>query len=164
MKILVLGLGNELLSDDGVGLLAARRLRTMLDGQADVLESNLTGVALLEVLVGYDRAILIDAVQTGRFSPGTIVEIDPGQLRAVSNPSPHYTGIPEMIAIAKELNLQFSTEIRIMAVEIGCIQTIGETLSTPVADAIAELTRCIGQQLQLWKTRVPSRERCYHHA
>ena len=153
-NILVLGLGNELLCDDRVGLLAARRLRTMLNGRADVRESSLTGVALLDVLAGHDKAILIDAVQTGQCSPGTIVEIDPGQLRAVSNPSPHFTGVPEMIAMAEQLHLPFPADIKIIAVEIACAQTIGETLSAPVAHAIPELTRRVEEQLRLWTKEV----------
>ncbi|MHB0936092.1 MAG: hypothetical protein ACYC6A_06840 [Armatimonadota bacterium] len=51
-NILVLGLGNELLSDDGVGVLAVRTLAKELRGQADVVETALHGLALLELFLG----------------------------------------------------------------------------------------------------------------
>jgi hydrogenase maturation protease len=77
VKILILGLGNELLSDDAVGILAARVLKERLGDKADVVESSLSGMALLDLLVGYERAILIDAVKTGRTPPGTICGTQP---------------------------------------------------------------------------------------
>jgi hydrogenase maturation protease len=157
MKILVLGLGNELLSDDRVGLLAARRLRTMLDSQAEVCESNLTGIALLDLLVGYDKTILIDAVQTERYAPGTLVEIDPRKLSAVPSPSPHYAGVPEMIATARQLSLPFPMDIKIIAVAISCVQIIGKPMSAPVVRAIAEVIWRVQEQLQLWTKEVSIR-------
>ena len=53
MKTLVLGLGNELLSDDGVGILAVRRLKETYKGQADIVETSLHGLALLDLFIGH---------------------------------------------------------------------------------------------------------------
>ena len=59
-RILVLGLGNDILGDDAVGLLAARRLRAFLPASVDVLEAAGGGIGLLDVLEGYDCALLLD--------------------------------------------------------------------------------------------------------
>ena len=139
MRTLVLGLGNELIADDAVGLLAVRRLRDQLNGEADVLESSLSGIALVELLVGYDRVILVDAMQTGRTPAGTIHEFAPDDFRAINAPSPHYAGIPEILALARELNLDFPTDISIIAIEAADLSTLGGGLSTPVAEALNEL-------------------------
>ena len=64
-RILVLGLGNDILGDEAVGLLAARRLRALLPESVDVVESGGGGLDLLDVLEGYDRAILLDSILTG---------------------------------------------------------------------------------------------------
>jgi len=133
---LVLGLGNELLADDGVGTLAARCLRERLGARADVIESSLSGVALLDVIVGYDNLVIIDAIHTGRYPPGTIVVIEPAQLRPVESPSPHYAGLPELLELARRLDLKFPSKIRILAVEVQDMLTIGGAMTEAVAAAV----------------------------
>jgi hydrogenase maturation protease len=55
-RILVLALGNDLLGDDGVGLEAARQIAGQVDGSVDVVETGEAGLALLELMEGYERA------------------------------------------------------------------------------------------------------------
>lgn len=91
MKTLLLGLGNDLITDDGAGIVAVRELREKLKGLADVdiEESSMSGMALLELFLDYDRAIILDAVHTTRHPPGTILEWVPEDLGRVISPSPH---------------------------------------------------------------------------
>ena len=100
-------MGNELFGDDAVGLLAVRRMTETAAHKADFIETGLHGVALLDLFIGYEKAIIVDAVKTGRYPPGTIIEIDPEELVPVDNPSPHYTGVPELIKLAAELKIDF---------------------------------------------------------
>ena len=65
MRTLVLGLGNEYAGDDAIGVLAVRALRGELAKGADVVESAASGLALLEVFAGYDRAVIADSIRTG---------------------------------------------------------------------------------------------------
>jgi hydrogenase maturation protease len=150
MKILILGLGNELLGDDAVGILAARVLKEKLKDKADVVESSLSGMALLDLLVGYERAILIDAVKTGRTPPGTIAALSPADLGAVAAPSPHYAGLPELIATAQALHLDFPKEIKIFAIEVEDPHTIGRGLSPTVAQALGKLIPQVERQVTQW--------------
>ncbi len=150
MKILILGLGNELLRDDAVGILAARVLKERLKDKADVVESSLSGMALLDLLTGYERAILIDAVKTGRTPPGTISELSPADLGTVAAPSPHYAGLPELIATAQALNLDFPKEIKIFAIEVADPHTIGRGLSPMVAQALGKLIHQVERQVAQW--------------
>jgi hydrogenase maturation protease len=78
-KTLVLGLGNDILSDDAVGLILARQLATKLAGidGIEVRETMEMGLALLDFLVGYDAVLILDAIQTGQAAPGTLHEVDP---------------------------------------------------------------------------------------
>lgn len=154
-KILVLGLGNELLSDDAVGILAARALKEKLGERADVVESALSGMALLEFLVGYEKAIVIDAVKTGKGPPGTIYELSPSDLSAVLAPSPHYAGLPELIATAQALQLDFPKEIEIFAIEVEDPYTIGEKLSPAVAHALPKLIQRVEEQVACWLAPSP---------
>lgn len=136
MKTLVLGLGNDLIGDDGIGLLVARKLAANRSGAVDVVESNLCGLALLELLIGYERAIIIDAMHTGRYRPGTVVEMGPENISSVTNPSPHYAGLPELMRLAGELGLDFPKDMRVFAIEAGDMRTMGGGLTREVADAL----------------------------
>lgn len=150
MKTLVLGLGNELLSDDAVGIFAARALKEKLSDKVDVIESSLAGLALLDFFIGYERVIVIDAVKTGRRPPGTIYELSPEDLDSVMAPSPHYAGLPELLAVAKQLNLDFPKEIRIFALEVEDPYTIGGGLSAPVRETLKELVQRVYTQIERW--------------
>jgi len=154
MKTLVIGLGNDLLSDDAIGILAARKLKNKVSGQVEVIESSLAGVALIDLLMGYRKAIIIDAIFTGRFEPGTIVELVTEDLSPVQNPSPHYTGLPEMLKIAEMLDIDFPDDIRILAVEVADPHTIGGGLSLPVAGVLNELVRRVEECLRCWEKEV----------
>jgi hydrogenase maturation protease len=141
MKILILGLGNDILGDDAVGILAAREIASRLADrpEIDVVETSMHGVALLEFFIGYDRAIIIDAIHSGKHQPGTIIEIKTSDLKPVISPSPHYAGIPEMFAIAEQLGLEFPSYIQIVALEVEDPYTIGADMTDSVQNALPDL-------------------------
>lgn len=78
MKTLILGLGNPILSDDGVGLGVAEELEGRLDQQeVTVVETSMAGLSLRDLLIAYDRVIIIDAIQTVGGKAGQIYRLDP---------------------------------------------------------------------------------------
>jgi len=163
MRTLVLGLGNDLAGDDAVGPLAARALLVELDGVADVVESSAAGLALIEVFAGYDRAIVVDSIVTGRNPPGTITEMGLLDVGRVVASSLHNAGLPELAAVAARLGLGFPTQTVVFAVEVVDPYTLGAGLSPPVADAVEELVRRVREQVRAWEggsactTTTPSR-------
>ena len=150
MRTLVLGLGNELAGDDAVGVLVARVVRPELEGVADVIESSASGLALIETFAGYDRAVVIDAILTGRHPPGAIVEMGLGDVGRVVAPSTHQAGLPELTAVASRLGLAFPSATRVFAVEVVDPYTLGAGLSDPVAAAVPELTHRVREQVRRW--------------
>jgi hydrogenase maturation protease len=152
LKILVLGLGNDLLGDDAAGLLAARALKNTLPlEQAEVIESSLAGIALLDHFIGFQKAVIIDAIKTGKNPPGSIMELRPEDLSEVAAPSPHYAGLPEMLALAKQLDLTFPAEIKIFALEVVDPYTIGGAMSEAVTEALPDLVERVGEQVRSWQ-------------
>ena len=147
VKTLILGLGNELLADDRIGILAVREIKKRISDKADVVESSLSGIALLDIFLGYERAIIIDAIQTNRYPAGSIIELTADDLDSVIAPSPHYAGLPEMLALAKQLQLDFPEEIKIFAIEVQDAHTIGGELSYTVKQALPELVRRVEESL-----------------
>jgi hydrogenase maturation protease len=139
VRILVLGLGNDLLADDAVGSLAVQALEPRLRGRAEVEASALHGLALLDVLDGYDAAVIVDAACTGRHPVGTVHEIDPASLERVESPSPHFAGLPEMMDLAQHLGVHFPRTLRILAVEVKDPYTVGGPITPEVEAALPEL-------------------------
>ena len=76
-KTLVMGVGNPILKDDGVGIHAVRELKKTLTG-VDYLEESLSGLELIEQFRGYDRIVIIDAVKTQGGVPGEMYPPCPG--------------------------------------------------------------------------------------
>jgi len=130
--------------------MAARELRQRLGVRADVIDTSISGLALLEVLTGYDQAVIIDAICTGRDTPGTISQLDPADLAPVTAPSPHYAGLPEMFDLAEQLNLEFPQEIVIYAVEVSDPFTIDGPMTPAVEQALPELVRKVEEQVTQW--------------
>ena len=139
MRIKLLGLGNDLLADDAIGHLAVAELGPRLAGRADVEATALHGLALLDLLIGYDAAVVLDAACTGAHPVGTVHEIDADSLARVQNPSPHFAGFPEMLDLADRLELHFPRRLRIIAVEVLDPYTVGGVMTPAVRAALPEL-------------------------
>lgn len=153
-RILVLALGNDLLGDDGVGLAAARKLKEHFGDSVDIVETSEAGLALMEWLSGYDRALLLDAVVTGQQPPGTIVEFFPDDFQRVIAPSPHYAGIPEVLAMAEQLRLPFPAELRILALEVENPFDFHEGFTPPVEAALDGYVEAARRILESWRSSV----------
>ena len=153
--LLIIGLGNPLLSDDGVGWHVTEDLRTLLTGEAqNNLKSSVEidalaggGLSLMERLVGYDRAILIDAMQSD-YLVGT-VSVFP--LEQLENPfsghlgSTHETNLQTALEIGRQLNAHLPRPgaITIVAVEAQTVYDFSEQLSPPVAAAVPAAVQAV---------------------
>lgn len=145
-RVLVLGLGNDILSDDAVGLLIVRELRQLLS-EADVIEVCETGelgLSLLDYVVGFDELILVDAVQTGHAPPGWLHEFDGSDLKALPTTSPHSLGVGEVLMLGQLLGMSVPQRIRVFAVEVQDPYTLGTHLTPPLQAAFPGL---VGQIL-----------------
>jgi hydrogenase maturation protease len=145
VKTLLLGLGNELYGDDGVGIYVVRRLReevkkkkklAALMEDVKMEECPLSGLALLDVIVGYDRLILVDTIKRKAPSSGRIHLLGEKQIRAIPGPSPHYVSVPQTIEIGKKLGLHVPSKIQIIAVEAKNIYSLGEGLSREMEEKL----------------------------
>ncbi len=100
VDLLVLGLGNLLCGDDGVGVVAVSRLRDMFDVPAgvEVLDGGTLGLSLLPYLQRARRAILVDAVRTCA-PPGTLVRLEGDDVAhaAAHTLSPHQVGVADLL-------------------------------------------------------------------
>lgn len=155
-RILVLGLGNDILGDDAVGLIAARRLRTSLPASVDVLEQAGASLDLLDILEPYGQALILDSIVTGTHPPGTILDFTAADFQDAPGPSPHYAGLPEVLRLAAALGIPFPAEIRILACEVADPYELREGLSPTAADALQHLLHDARQILAAWMAPPPT--------
>ncbi len=129
--LLVLGLGNDLMTDDAVGLHVARAVRARLapGDPAEVRESAKMGFALLDDVAGFAMALLVDAVQTGTAPAGHVHMLDAANVRSLPVVSPHFAGVGEMLALGRRLDMAMPAEVRVAAIEVADPYTFSTNLS-----------------------------------
>jgi hydrogenase maturation protease len=137
-KTLILGLGNPILSDDGVGTAVARELERRIEPQeATVIEASLGGLNLLDLLAGYERVIIIDAIKTGGGRPGTIYRLDPSAITSIRHTgSSHDINLVTALELGKKLKLAMPSKIDIFGIEVAETERFGESCTPVVAAAI----------------------------
>jgi hydrogenase maturation protease len=140
-RTLVLGLGNDLLGDDGVGLRIVEELRRRSALAGFEFETAATaGLALLDVLHGYERAYIVDSTMTGRRRPGYLHRISASSLIELPlNASSHYAGLPEVLALAEALDMGLPNSVEVLGVEVEDPYTIRSGLSPQIEAKVPRL-------------------------
>jgi hydrogenase maturation protease len=158
----VLCLGNELIADDALGIVVGHRLcrrlaaegtrvapRTAGDpavsvrafelpgvGRVEVVATALTGMYLLDAVVGASRLVVVDTVATGAADPGTVLELGEQDLVGPRGGSPHYVGLLEALDLARGLGLAVPSDVVFVAVEAGDSTTVGGRMTASVRAAL----------------------------
>lgn len=157
MRTLVLGLGNPILTDDGVGIRVAEAVRSALatlpDPPVVVETASIGGLALLELLIGYDRAILIDAMRCADAPPGSLhrLSLDEVQARQPTEHSisPHDTSLGVALALGRQMGLPLPETIIIYGISVTNVLDFGETPTPPVAAAIPTAVAAVLAELSV---------------
>ena len=143
-KTLILGLGNPIVRDDAVGLRVAQVLRSRLAdrGDIEVAEDYWGGLRLMERMVGYQRAVVIDAIRTGA-APGTVHRLRVDDIPTQRSASAHDVNLPTALALGRQSGLDLPSDDRIalVAVEAQDIIHFGEDLTPEVEASLGEAVR-----------------------
>ena len=134
---MVLGLGNPIFRDDAVGLHVVEELKKQIhDKDVTVEGMELAGLDMLETLSGYDRVILIDAIQTGG-KVGEIYRLAPESLRStIHSGTPHDVNFATALELGERIGVKLPSKIEIVAIEIAAVTNFGETLTPEVEKAV----------------------------
>lgn len=150
---LVLGLGNPILTDDGVGIHVVRSVAAHWPAGHGVMfaEASVGGLRLLDRLAGYERVILVDAIQTRQGRPGDVYRLDLDQLPAsLHSGSTHDLSLPAALDLGRRLGMKLPGDegISIFAVEVQDVVTFGDSCTQAVALAIPRVTEAVRTQLE----------------
>ena len=141
-RTLVLGLGNPILTDDGVGVRVAQAVKALLpqELEVDVQEVSLGGLTLMESMLGYDHVILIDAIQLPGRWPGEVRRLSLDDLSTIAptqhSASPHDANLPTALAAGRQLGMALPEEVVILAIQVENVMDFSENLTPAVAAAI----------------------------
>ena len=173
-KILVIGLGNPILGDDGIGWHVVQAIQARLHTENDATHEkhslqkllasitegslefdclSLGGLALMERLVGYTHALIIDAITTQNYSAGEVCCFPLQELPRLAMghlASAHDTSLQNALQMGEMMGAELPFEIVIVAIEAQAVYDFSEQLSEPVAAAIPKASQIVLQQVKSW--------------
>jgi hydrogenase maturation protease len=146
----VIGLGNEFLSDDGLGILAVRQVADRFkDSDITFQELSVGGLELLDHLVGYKRCIIVDAIATGRCPPGTICRlIRTPASEAVTISSSHQIDLTQVLTLAHLLGADTPESVTVYGIEARDITTFRTETTPEIARSLPALVDAICSDLR----------------
>ena len=143
MNTLILGIGNLILTDDGVGIKIAQRLKEERP-ELEVVETGEAGLTLLDLITGYDRLIIIDSIKTEQGKPGQVYKLELEDLKpAMDFSSSHGIDIATAFKLGQRLGYKMPKSVSIYAVEMKDNTTFGERCTEEVEEKIPFIARQI---------------------
>ncbi len=149
-KTVILGCGNTLMGDDGVGIRVIERLQEMkLPENVEVIEAGVGGMSILSWIEDADKAIIVDAVQTGNEPPGTVYEFTDKELPPsdMFMLSLHDLNLVDTINVGRVVQ-KMPEEIIIIGVEVKRVAEFTKELTPEVEGAIPEVLDLVLKELQ----------------
>lgn len=146
MRTLVLGLGNPILGDDGVGLRVAREVARRLPAKSGVkvAEEERGGLALIDHMAGFDRVLLVDAIQTGG-PAGTLHHLGVQSVPTQRTAMAHGINLRMALELGRRSGLALPDEqaIAILGIEAADVLTFSESLTPEVKGAIPRAVEAV---------------------
>jgi hydrogenase maturation protease len=158
-KICVIGMGNILLRDEGVGVHAVEALQRRYDFPEEVrlLDGGTLGLDLLHLIEGMDRVLFVDAVDLKR-DPGTLAVIEGEDLPSLLEPklSLHHVGLSDLLFASSFMGTRPS-EIALVGIQPETLE-VGLELSKTVMDRFEKLLQAIVEKLREWGLEIKEKK------
>ncbi|MDD2778873.1 hypothetical protein SDC9_166665 [bioreactor metagenome] len=137
-EILVVGLGSPIMKDDAVGLRVSQNIEDMRLDNVDAQQEAIGGLDILPVISGYKMAIIVDAIMSQDYGPGSVIIFDPEDFEStVADVPAHDVNLATAMKIGRELHPETMPDtVRFVAIEVEDIQTMSETMSPSVEAAV----------------------------
>jgi hydrogenase maturation protease len=152
MKTIVVGMGNPILGDDKVGVLIMRELESLYEksnkpkGEVVFDEANLGGLLLLDMIDGYDRAILIDSISSGTYPVGTLLRLTIDDFKETRHISClHDINFATALELGDKMGHSVPPEFDIFAVEIKPALDFVKPMTPEVEAVIPKAVKEIGK-------------------
>ncbi|RPI19122.1 MAG: hydrogenase maturation protease [Ignavibacteriae bacterium] len=150
MKTIILGMGNTLISDDGIGIVTLRYLEKVLSHCKEITfcETSWGGFRIIDLLEGFDYAVVIDSIKTGNKPTGSIYHYKPTDLLPTLRlTSYHDINFITALRLAESINAKVPSDIDIFAIEVEDNRSINETINPTLWNSIKECSQVIADKL-----------------
>ena len=149
MKILVLGLGNPILSDDGIGFVLVDKLQKIIDNKNIIFEKiSIAGMEILEMMFDFDKVILLDSIQLGD-EPGKIHRLTEDDIHLTQHSSTHDLDFKTVLDLGKKYYPErMPKQLLIYGIEAKDVVTFSESLTPEVEEKIPEIIEIIKKDLE----------------
>jgi hydrogenase maturation protease len=155
MKTVVIGLGNPILGDDGVGWKVAEEVKqlfltTPLPFPVEVDCLALGGLSLMEHLIGVDRAIIIDAVSLEGMDEGQVVVFSLDELpdRSAGHiTAAHDTSLPTALEVGRTMGAHLPQEVTVVGIQAYNLFEFSEELTPLITEAVPIAAQTVIQLL-----------------
>ena len=153
MKILVIGLGNPILGDDGVGWKIADEVAAAVGPQSpiEIDTAALGGLSLMERMLDYDRVVLVDSMETGQNPVGSVQTFPLASLpdpMAGHSASTHDTSLITALKTAESIGADIPKRVDVVAIEAQNVYDFSEELSPSVAAAVPKAVQAVLDLIQ----------------
>ena len=148
--MLVLGIGNEVLKDDGIGPKLVKKLQNFMPlPDIDYAISAVGGMEIIEIMKGYEEVVIIDGIMTGEHVPGTVMYMSyPFHRKTLHLSNYHDVSFEMSVELAKQLDIPFPERICIIAVEIVEDREFGESLTNCLQEKYSDIFRTVVNTIQ----------------
>ena len=149
MNTIVIGLGNVLLTDEGLGVRAVEELgrRYLIPESVELLDGGTSAFDLLRPMAGAEHVVIVDALNAA-YPPGTLVDLRDEQVPAffLSKVSPHQVGLSDLLATLR-LTDESPERITVIGMVPESLET-GVGLTQPVAERLDEMVERVVDELR----------------
>ena len=151
---MVIGIGNPIRGDDGIGPVVAEEIcktfHPKARGECECVSFTGSGLDLLGTLQGYDRAVLIDSFAGGQIEEGECcrVELPDEESKGTWGPSTHYIGIVDALRLARHMRVALPGEIRFYGIGVKTADAYQEGLSEALTRRVPAIVEMISDDLR----------------
>ena len=148
-KVLLLGIGNPLLTDDGLGIIAAREISEKNLAGVDFEEATASGIEVMEMMLDYEKVVVVDAIGWPDHEPGEVMRLEEKDFsHTVHGSSPHGVNISTAIALGRQTSPdRMPKEIVFYAMQAEDVSTFSEKMTQKVKENLPKLIALVVEEI-----------------
>lgn len=148
--VLIIGLGSPIMTDDAIGLEVVQEIEDMHLEGVETRQEAVGGLDIIPLMWGYRNVIIVDAIQTGMYEPGTIMFFDPEDFdETIGDASAHDINLATAMRIGREMEPEMMPDkVCFIAIEAEDIGTVNEGMTPRLVKAKPSAVRAVLHQLE----------------
>jgi len=149
LRTVIIGIGSLLRGDDAIGIRVAEDIgRKDLPPDVEVATTTAAGLALLDLMTGFERALIIDAIQTRQGKPGAVYRLELDDVPApLHSFTVHDVSLKSALDTGQKMGLALPHRIVVFAIEVADVTPLRETCTPKVEEAVPEAVNLVLQEL-----------------